>query len=97
MLKKGVESFQVNNEDTRGTSMFLNVSMSMRLFWWIQLYLDLFQHLSFHNLFHFVHGDVHDEANMVYLLTPQGAQSYEVHNVLLNLLLGAQTFLYQKT
>ena len=37
--------------------MFLNVSMSMRLFWWIQLYMNLFQHLFFHNLFHLVHGE----------------------------------------
>ena len=35
-----------NNEDTRGTSMFLNVSMSIRSFWWMQLCLNLFQHLS---------------------------------------------------
>ena len=37
---------KVTNEDTRGTSMFLIVSMSMRSFWWIQLYLNLFQYLS---------------------------------------------------
>ena len=35
-----------NNEDTRGTSMFLNVSMSIRSFWWMQVCLNLFQHLS---------------------------------------------------
>ena len=40
--------------------MFLNVSMSMRPLWLIQLYLNLFQHLSFHNLFHLVHGEAHD-------------------------------------
>ena len=55
--------FKVNNEDIRGTSKFLNISMSMRLFWWIQLYLNLFQHLSFHNLFRLVHGEVQDEVN----------------------------------
>ena len=33
----------------------------------------------------------------VYLLTSQGAQNYKAHNVLLNLLLGVQTFAYQKT
>ena len=75
--------------------MFLNVSMSMRSFWWIQLHINLFQHLSFHNIFHLVHGKLHDEAN-VYLLTSHGAQNYEAHNVLLNLLLGARTFVYQK-
>ena len=48
---------------TRGTSMFLKVSMSMMSFWSTQLYLNLFQHLSSHNLFHLVHGEVHDEAN----------------------------------
>ena len=36
--------FKVNNEDTRGMSIFLNVSMSMRSIWWIQLYLNFFQH-----------------------------------------------------
>ena len=33
----------------------------------------------------------------MYLLTSKGAQNYEVYNVLLNLLLGAQTFMYQKS
>ena len=28
----------------------------MRSFWWIQLYMNLFQHLSFHNIFHSVQG-----------------------------------------
>ena len=36
--------FKVNNEDTRGTPMFLKISMSLRLFWQIQLYLNFFQH-----------------------------------------------------
>ena len=75
--------------------MFLNVSMSMRSFWWIQLYLHFFQHLSFHNLFHLVHGEVHYEANM-YLQTSQGAQNYDTYSILLNLPLGGQTFMYQK-
>ena len=57
--------FKVNNEDTRGTSMFLNVSVSVRLFWWIQLYLNLFQHLSFHDLFHLVHSEVHNKGTCV--------------------------------
>ena len=43
--------------------MLLNVSMSMRLFCWIQLYVNLFQHLSLNNLFHLVHGEENDEAN----------------------------------
>ena len=38
--------------------MFLNVSVSMRSFWWVQLYVNLFQHLSFHNLFHLMHGEL---------------------------------------
>ena len=38
---------KVNNEDTRGMSVFLNASMSMWSFWWIQLYVNYFQHLSF--------------------------------------------------
>ena len=33
-LEKVWNLFKVNSEDTRGTSMFLNVSMSMRSFWW---------------------------------------------------------------
>ena len=33
----------------------------------------------------------------VYLLKPQGAQNYEAHNVLLNLLWGAQTLVPQKS
>ena len=44
ILRKGVDLFKVNNEDTRGMSIFLNVSMSMRSIWWIQLYLNFFQH-----------------------------------------------------
>ena len=44
--------------------MFLNAYMSLRSFWWIQLYVNLFEHLSFHNLFHLGHDEVHDEANM---------------------------------
>ena len=36
--------FKVSNEDTRGTPMFLKISMSLRLFWQIQLYLNFFQH-----------------------------------------------------
>ena len=32
----------------------------------------------------------------MYLLISQGAPNYKVHNVILNLLLGAQTFVYQK-
>ena len=44
---------------------------------------------------------VHDKLTLwgkhVYLLTSQGAQNYKAHNVLLNLLLGVQTFAYQKT
>ena len=32
----------------------------------------------------------------VYLLTSQGAQNYEAQKALLNLLLGARTFMYQK-
>ena len=43
--------------------MFVNVPMSLRLFWWIQLYVNLFQHFYFHNLFHLVHSKVFDEAN----------------------------------
>ena len=42
---------------------FLNSSISMRLFFWIHLYLNLFQHLSFHTLFHLVHCEVHNEIN----------------------------------
>ena len=42
---------------------FLNSSISMRLFFWIHLYLNLFQHLSFHTLFHLVHSEVHNEIN----------------------------------
>ena len=56
--------FKGNSEDTRGMSMFLNASMSMRLFWWIQLYLNLCQHLSFQNLFHLVHCKVQNQVNM---------------------------------
>ena len=58
-----------NNEKLRKTGIFskltmiLNVSLSLRLFWWMQLYLNLFQHLSFHNLFHLVHGEVHSGVN----------------------------------
>ena len=55
--------FEVNKEDTNGTSVFLKISMSLRSFWWKKLYVNLFQHLSFHNLFHLVHGVVHDEVN----------------------------------
>ena len=54
---------KVNNEDTRGTSVFVNVSMCM-LYYWIQQYFNLFQHLFFHSLFHLGHGEVHDEVNM---------------------------------
>ena len=35
----------------------------MRSFWWLQLYVNLFEHLSFHNLFHLVHGKMHNKAN----------------------------------
>ena len=45
--------------------MFLNVFMSVRSFWWIQLCMNLFQHLSLNNLFHLVHGEVHTEAKPV--------------------------------
>ena len=46
----------------------------------------------------FGHRKLHDEANMcIYFLSSQGPQNYELHNILLNLLLGAQTFVYQKT
>ena len=65
--------------------MFLNVSMSMRSFWWIQLYLNL----SFHNA-SFGTRRVTQWGEHVYFLTSQGAQNYEAHNVLLNLLLGAR-------
>ena len=41
ILRKGVESFQ--SYQWRRTPMLLNVSMSMRLFWWIELYLNLLQ------------------------------------------------------
>ena len=30
----------------------------------MQLYLNLFQHLSFHNQFHLVHSEAHNEASM---------------------------------
>ena len=33
----------------------------------------------------------------MYILLSQEAQDFEVHNILLNLLLGARTFVYQKT
>ena len=55
---------KVNNNNTRGTSMFHNFFISMRSFRWMQLCVNLFEHLSFYNLFHFVHGELHDEANM---------------------------------
>ena len=45
--------FKVINEDTRECQSGRSV----------QLYLNLFQHLSFHSLFHLVHGEVHDETN----------------------------------
>ena len=35
----------------------------MRSFWWLQLYVNLFEHLSFHNLFHLVNGKMHNKAN----------------------------------
>ena len=37
------------------------VSMSIRQFWWIHLYLNLLRYLPFYNLFHLVHGQVHDK------------------------------------
>lgn len=40
-----------NNEGGRETPMLLNVFMPMRSFWWVQLYLNLFKHLAFHNQF----------------------------------------------
>ena len=43
--------------------MFRNVSVSLRSFWWMQLYLNLFQHLFFRSLFHLMPDEVHDEAD----------------------------------
>ena len=48
--------------------------------------------LSFHNLFHLVHGKVHSEANKCTSYCPTVTQS-TMDNVFLNLLLGAQTFI----
>ena len=56
---------KVNDEDTRGTSMFRNVSISMWSFWRIQMYANLFQHLSFHNLFYLNHSEVRNGAKYV--------------------------------
>ena len=68
---------KVNNEDTRGMSMFLNILILLRSFWRIQVFVNLFQHLSFHNLFHLVHCKVYDErvqANLVKSTKLWGAQ-----------------------
>ena len=76
--------------------MFLNVSMSMRSFWWIQLYLNLFQDLL--SIIYFIWYTAKFTMNEhVYLLTSQRAKNYEAPNVFLNLLLGARTIVYQKT
>ena len=55
---------------------------------WIQLYLNLLQYLSLHNLFHSVHDKLHD----VYLVKSGGARNYVVYDVLQNFLRGARTF-----
>ena len=41
-------------------------------------------------------SEVHGEANNASVM-PQGAQNYEAHNILLNLLSAAHTFIHQKT
>ena len=58
---------------------------------WVELYLKLFQHFSFHNLFDLVHSEARWGKHF-YFVTSQGAQNYEALNVLLNLLWGARTF-----
>ena len=97
ILRKGMDFFYNYNEDTRGMPMFLIDSMSVRLLGWIQLCMNLFHHLSFHNTFHLVHSEIKKWGEHVYLILSQGVQNYEVHNILLNLLLRAQIFVYQKT
>ena len=55
--------------------MFFNVSMSMRSFWWTQLYLNLFQHL--HNLFHLMRytmRQTHVPPNIIRSTKLRGAQ-----------------------
>ena len=88
--------FKVNNEDTRRISMFLNVSMYVNEVILVNTAtLECFSISSFNNLFHLIQGAWWGKH--VHLLTSQGAQNYKVHNVLLNLLLGVQTFVYQNT
>ena len=62
--------------------------MSMRSFYWIELYLNLLQSISFGTWRGTQWGE------HVYFLTSQGAQNYEAHNVLQKLLLGARIFVY---
>ena len=60
---------------------------------WVELYLKLFQHFSFHNPFDLVHSEARLGKHS-YFVTSQGAQNYEALDVLLNLLWGARTFVH---
>ena len=58
---------------------------------------NLFQHFSIHNLLDFGAQWGTRWSKHFYFVTSQRAQNYEAHKVLLNLLLGARTFVLQKS
>ena len=67
IIRKGMESFQSLQwrHHQRGMTMFLNVSVSMRSFSRIQLYVNLFQYLSLHNVFYLVYAKLYNEQGFI--------------------------------